>query len=131
MIPLQNDNVENKKPILKQKLHCKQKMSTTTTIKESIASLLIKAKNLYLSDHFEESASLFSEILLQSPDHYDALRWRGLCRTNLDNYSLAFSDLNEANKLNPHDVEILRSLGVAQIRIGSFEKAIKNLEEWN
>lgn len=75
------------------------------------------------SGQIQQAADIYRQILIQDPDHVDALHHLGLASHQLGRSEEAIEYLRRAVHLNPGFAEAHNSLGVALAKAGKLEEA--------
>jgi tetratricopeptide (TPR) repeat protein len=83
------------------------------------AKLLIGANYLKMK-RYDEAKDLYLKILSQSPKSFEAYFNLGIINKELGNYGLAESDLQEAVKLKPDDIDAHYQYGVVLYENGKL-----------
>jgi predicted O-linked N-acetylglucosamine transferase (SPINDLY family) len=87
-------------------------------------ALLEKAVALHKSDRHDEAASIYLEILAQTPDHADALHLLGLVRLQKKDALAALELIDQAIELDPHNASFLSNRGRALHELKRLDEAL-------
>jgi predicted O-linked N-acetylglucosamine transferase (SPINDLY family) len=90
--------------------------------------LLDKAVALHKSERHEEAASLYREILTQTPDHADALHLLGLVRLQKKDASAALELIDRAIELDPQNASFLSNRGRALHELKRLDEALSSYD---
>lgn len=91
--------------------------------------LLSFALRLYEEKKFQDSKSIFQQILIKEPNNFNALNLLGLVEFELKNFKIAKRLIEKAIKLKPDSENFLLNLGVINKSMGFFESAILNYKK--
>jgi predicted O-linked N-acetylglucosamine transferase (SPINDLY family) len=90
--------------------------------------LLEKAVALHKSDRHDEAASLYEEILAQTPDHADALHLLGLVRLQQKDASAALELIERAIELDTDNASFLSNRGRALHDLKRLDQALASYD---
>lgn len=95
-------------------------------VKQSkINSLLSNAQNI-LKKSPREAISIYTEILNMDSNHKEALLWRGIAYSNIEDSEKALSDLRKLTKLEPRHARAFNNIANVYAKEERDKEALKN-----
>jgi protein O-GlcNAc transferase len=96
-------------------------------ISESVdlAPMLAQAVEFHQAGNLESAQAIYSKILAESPDHFDALHLLGVLRHQQGNRDEARALITSAIAVNPHSVDALCNLGIVLQDLGRNAEALE------
>ena len=95
----------------------------------NFTSSINQAYEQYLKNNFQNSYSLFDEVLETSISDSNLLQEKNMIYINLEKYELMVSYLDKILNINSNDVEILIRIGRCNQMLGKLEKAMEYFEK--
>lgn len=77
---------------------------------------------------WENSSTLFKDIIEKNPDHVLGYNNRGISFKNNGEYEEALNDFNKALEINPNYIKALQNRGITFYELGRFDLAINDLD---
>lgn len=102
----------------------KDEVSTYLT-QSKIQSLLSEAQNT-LKKSPREAISIYTEILNMDSNHKEALLWRGIAYSNIEDSENALSDLRKLTKLEPRHARAFNNIANVYAKEERDKEALKN-----
>jgi len=96
---------------------------------QTIEALFAKAYQLQHDGQLPEAIRLYEQLLEQSPNHLDALRFSGLAYAQLNDMPNAILLLNRALLLQPMDANLHNNLANAYKKSNELDKAIYHYQQ--
>ncbi|MDT7043000.1 tetratricopeptide repeat protein [Candidatus Nitronereus thalassa] len=98
--------------------------SSLVYAQDAIADVLVAEVILAIDDQrFDEALTLITEALESSPDHLEALYYKGVVLMALDRLDEAIVTLEHAQEQAPNNISIAFQLGVAYFSKSEYDKA--------
>ena len=95
-------------------------------ISESVdlAPMLAQAVEFHQAGDLESAQAIYSKVLAECPDHFDALHLLGVLRHQQGNHDDARALITSALAVNPHSVDALCNLGIVLQDLGRNAEAL-------
>jgi len=94
------------------------------------AALIEQGIELYDNEKYDEAQALFGRISLCDPNYAWALYELALCHWQQGEKEEAYAKCLEANRLSPHDVAVIATIGSLLDEMGKTEEGISWLENY-
>jgi protein O-GlcNAc transferase len=99
-----------------------------STLVGAVHPLLPQAVALHHSGRLDEAANIYTQILSQSPQDFDATHLLGVVALQQGRFDDAKRLINAAVAVNPHDAAAVGNLGTSYMRDGQLEAAFQWFE---
>ena len=90
-----------------------------------LAPMLAQAVEFHQTGNLESAQAIYSKILAESPDHFDALHLLGVLRHQQGNHDDARALMTSAIAVDPQSVDALCNLGIVLQDLGRSAEALE------
>lgn len=90
---------------------------------------LEKAKELFNANKFNEAIGLFSDFLVEEPNHADALFFRAICYRKVENYEQSISDFTAIIERLNDEATIYSERAVSYYHLKNYKAAVDDLNK--
>ena len=77
-----------------------------------------------ISGKYNKAAKIFTKLIKEKPDYYQAYHGRGIAMYYQKKYAKAIKDYTKALKINPHLPNLLVARGLCYFQKGSYDRSI-------
>jgi tetratricopeptide (TPR) repeat protein len=106
-------------------------MASATVLASEVSDVVVtfkRALQLHQQGALERAQSLYQEILVREPHHFDALFLSGVIAMHAQNYSKALEYLGVARETNPDSPDVCAAMGDAHAALHCYDDAIASYE---
>ncbi len=94
-----------------------------------MVALFMKGLGLHQNGRLEEARTIYEDVLLKDPKHFDALHLSGVIAMQRQNPELAFELIGNALKINPNNAAAHSNYGNALKELTRFDDALNSYEK--